>query len=154
MRPILVVNPPGDDDFADLAHRLVAEGNFGPADLERDLRERYPKASVRERALAGERTVTWYVYREGAWVSEALPAIAEDVKATAADIATVAHRVQEIETEKVRLAPDDERLVELAKESESRTAEMLAKAKSETALAEEAVAEARGTAGDESEPSA
>jgi plasmid replication initiation protein len=67
-RPLLVVNPRSDADFNDLAHRLAANGAHTPAALERELRDRYPKAVVRERSLSSESITTWYVYREGAWV--------------------------------------------------------------------------------------
>jgi len=66
--------------------------------------------------------------------------IAADIKATGEDIATDAERVQQIEMAKVSLRADDPRLIELANESESITAEMAVKAKVETALVEEAAA--------------
>jgi hypothetical protein len=65
-----------------------------------------------------------------------------DIKATAEDIATDAERVLQIESEKVRLRPDDPRLVELARESESLTAKMAVKAKAETALVDASAQEA------------
>lgn len=68
MRPLLVVNPRSDATFDALVNRLVAEGVQAPADLQRELRERYPKAIVRERTLSAEPLTTWYVYREGSWL--------------------------------------------------------------------------------------
>jgi hypothetical protein len=67
MRPVLVVNPRTDAEFVAEAERLTREGADTAAALEAALRERYPRAVVRERGLAAEAT-TWYVYREGTWV--------------------------------------------------------------------------------------
>jgi hypothetical protein len=65
--PSLVTNPAGDAAF-----RAAAEAALETAqsidEFEKTLRSRYPRAVVRARALSGERTVVWYVYREGHWV--------------------------------------------------------------------------------------
>jgi hypothetical protein len=42
-----------------------------PEELEAMLRDSYPRAVVRPRALSGETLVVWYVYRDGHWVSSA-----------------------------------------------------------------------------------
>lgn len=49
------------DEFRDGAESAAA--------FETRLRTRYPRAGVRERGLAGEARATWYVYREGKWIS-------------------------------------------------------------------------------------
>ena len=66
--PVLVLNPPDDREFRDLATRLIDEGVRAPASLQRRLRERHPHAIVRPRDLVGEQTSIWYVYRDGRWV--------------------------------------------------------------------------------------
>ena len=67
-RPVLIVNPRDDTGFTDFAEALVADGATTAASLETRLRERYPAAAVRPRALSSERVVVWYVYRDGHWV--------------------------------------------------------------------------------------
>ena len=67
-KPRLVTNPANDDVFAAYVETLVEHGAASTPDLERRLREVYPRATVHDRALAGERLVVWYVYREGHWV--------------------------------------------------------------------------------------
>ena len=66
--PILIVNPRSDEGFVALVQELQNRV-LTAADLERELRKAYPRASVRERDLAGESRATWYVYREGKWVT-------------------------------------------------------------------------------------
>jgi len=39
--------------------------------LQRRLRDRFPRAIVRPRELAGERLEIWYVYRDGRWIRSA-----------------------------------------------------------------------------------
>ena len=68
MPPSLVINPRSDEDFAQLAERLVAAGAKTPKALQDELRRTYPNALVRRRILDGERQETWYVYREGSWI--------------------------------------------------------------------------------------
>jgi hypothetical protein len=70
-RPVLVLNPVGDADFAALAGDLVDEGCRTPEELQRALRSRHPYAVVHPRELAGEPSETWYVYRDGRWVAPA-----------------------------------------------------------------------------------
>lgn len=65
----MIVNPRSDAAFAAAADGVVAGGVESASDLELALRDRYPLVVVRERALSGESFPTWYVYREGAWVS-------------------------------------------------------------------------------------
>ena len=67
-RPVLIINPPGDTAFRALAEAMVADGKSTTDALQRGLRETYPFATVRPRDLSNERTVIWYVYREGHWV--------------------------------------------------------------------------------------
>jgi len=67
-RPMIIANP-----AADLAFRAFIESSLLAAagraeDLEALLRMRYPRAVVRPRELAAERTVVWYVYRDGHWI--------------------------------------------------------------------------------------
>ena len=66
--PTLIVNPADDADFrrdADAALR----GGGSAGDLQERLRRDHPRAVVREREIAGEVRVVWYVYRDGHWVS-------------------------------------------------------------------------------------
>ena len=74
MKPVLIVNPADDADFAADAHaRLEEDGADTPSSLQRSLRERYPRAVVRARELSSEPSQVWYVYREGTWVPSAEP---------------------------------------------------------------------------------
>jgi len=68
MKPVLITNPPDDAAFAEDASAGVDAGSSTPADLQRSLRERYPRAVVRARELSSEPSEVWYVYREGTWV--------------------------------------------------------------------------------------
>jgi hypothetical protein len=68
-RPTLVLNPPGDEEFATFATRSLNGGVIDPAELQRRLRARFPHSVVRPRELSGERTEIWYVYRDGRWIS-------------------------------------------------------------------------------------
>ena len=68
MRPILMINPRSDREFAALAERLVGDGLDQASELEIRLREHYPHAVVRERVISDEQVITWYVYREGRWI--------------------------------------------------------------------------------------
>jgi hypothetical protein len=73
MRPILMINPRSDVEFAGLAEQLVRDGIGRPEVLEARLRERYPLAVVRERIISNEQVITWYVYREGRWTGIPTP---------------------------------------------------------------------------------
>lgn len=64
-----MVNPRADQGFTELENRLVDGGSGSPEALQRALRPQYPDAIVRRRLLSEELYVTWYVYREGRWVS-------------------------------------------------------------------------------------
>ena len=55
-------------EFAAAAHALLDGGTGTPAQLQRSLRERYPRAVVRARELSSEPSEVWYVYREGRWI--------------------------------------------------------------------------------------
>jgi hypothetical protein len=70
MRPALVLNPRSDDAFVNHAHALIGDGVESPDAMQRELRTDYPDAVVHERVLSGERSATWYVYREGSWVED------------------------------------------------------------------------------------
>lgn len=68
--PRLVCIPSDDLAFAAIAQSLVdVNENEVPEELERHLRDQYPRAAVRERDLSGESFRTWYVYRDGAYPS-------------------------------------------------------------------------------------
>jgi hypothetical protein len=67
-RPVLVLNPPNDPEFRDLATGLIDEGVRAPGVLEDRLRDRHPHAVVRRRDLVGEQVAIWYVYRDGRWI--------------------------------------------------------------------------------------
>jgi hypothetical protein len=66
-RPTLITNPANDVAFRDHAESALREGQ-SVAELQQILRGDYPRAIVRARDLAGERSVVWYVYRDGHWV--------------------------------------------------------------------------------------
>ena len=67
-RPTLVLNPSDDEQFR-IDVEASVEGGFGtPAQLQGNLRKRYPHAVVRPRELSGERSAVWYVYLHGHWV--------------------------------------------------------------------------------------
>jgi len=70
-RPTLVLNPADDEEFRSAAQHLVESGFVEPLLLQDCLRLRWPRAIVRPRELAGERTQIWYVYRYGHWVHPA-----------------------------------------------------------------------------------
>jgi hypothetical protein len=67
-RPLIVANPAEDRPFRAFIDAGLLSGIRSPEELEAILRTRYPLAVVRPRELAGERTVVWYVYREGHWI--------------------------------------------------------------------------------------
>jgi hypothetical protein len=64
---MLIINPRSDIVFVTMVEKFVMAGTPGASELQRKLRDKYPRVVVRERGLAGEAT-TWYVYREGTWV--------------------------------------------------------------------------------------
>lgn len=65
----IVRNPANDVEFERAIDELIDGGVRDPTVLQDRLRERYPRALVRPRELAGESTPIWYVYREGRWIS-------------------------------------------------------------------------------------
>jgi hypothetical protein len=68
LRPILLVNPRTDAEFAAVARELLeATPEDDPVVLEGRLRERYPTATVHVRSLSDEPTTVWYLYRDGHW---------------------------------------------------------------------------------------
>lgn len=68
MRPVLVVNPRTDASFVEfVTEQIDGLPDADPSALENRLRERHPAATVHVRALAGEPTTVWYVYRDGHW---------------------------------------------------------------------------------------
>jgi hypothetical protein len=66
-----------------------------------------------------------------------LPDAADDLKATAADLAADAERLKQVEREKVSLEPTDPRLKELAAEAEAIAQELPIKAAVQTELIKE-----------------
>ena len=62
----VIINPADDPQFEELANAL-AERYDTPEELAEALREHYPRANARPRAISGE-PEAWYVYREGHWV--------------------------------------------------------------------------------------
>jgi hypothetical protein len=70
-----------------------------------------------------------------------MPDLNDDFRATAEDIEADAARIQAIEQEKMTLAADDPRTVELSAEGESLARSMVPKAKAESDI----VAEARNS---------
>ena len=67
-RPVLILNPRDDAEFAGYAEERAGTDGLEAAELQGRLRGRYPRAVVRPRDLSSERTAVWYVYREGYWV--------------------------------------------------------------------------------------
>jgi len=67
-RPVIVANPAGDTAFREFIESSLLATAGQAEDLEALLRTRYPQALVRPRELAAERTVVWYVYRDGHWI--------------------------------------------------------------------------------------
>jgi hypothetical protein len=63
----LVLNPRNDPEFVAFAEAVLSEGPSTPEALEMRLRERYPLAVVRPRALSSEPFTLWYCYRDGRW---------------------------------------------------------------------------------------
>jgi hypothetical protein len=69
VQPTLWINPHGDHVFVEVVESIARQEGATVEALERALRARYPNAQVHARNLSGEQDVTWYVYREGRWVS-------------------------------------------------------------------------------------
>ncbi len=67
--PTVIINPRDDLGFSESVDRSLLTGVESPDELQRLLRDRYPRAVVRRRGLVGEQVEVWYVYREGRWVS-------------------------------------------------------------------------------------
>jgi hypothetical protein len=67
--PTLIINPRSDEAFVAFVQDEFRAGAPSVDAFETRLRGRYPRASVRERGLAGEAPATWYVYREGKWTT-------------------------------------------------------------------------------------
>jgi hypothetical protein len=66
-----------------------------------------------------------------------LPDAADDLKATASDLAADAERLKQVEREKVSLEPTDPRLKDLAAEAEAIAQELPIKAAAQTELIKE-----------------
>ena len=65
-RPAILSFPSADGSFARFVRAtLLAEHPESPDDLARALRWRFPRVVVRRRALSGEVSTTWYVFRDG-----------------------------------------------------------------------------------------
>jgi len=69
-RPILVLNPRSDRSFVTFVNHVAQEDLTTAAALEARLREQFPRAVVRPRALSGEDLIVWYVYRDGHWTGD------------------------------------------------------------------------------------
>jgi hypothetical protein len=67
-RPTIIRNPADDREFERALEEALRADSNDPAAVEARLRERYPRAVVRQRDLEAEPTAMWYVYREGRWV--------------------------------------------------------------------------------------
>jgi hypothetical protein len=67
-RPTLILNPADDREFGAAAEHFIASGFVEPTLLQDCLHDRWPRAIVRPRELAGEHAQIWYVYRDGHWV--------------------------------------------------------------------------------------
>jgi len=67
-RPIVVPNPTGDGLFAAAVEAEMATEGLDASALQRRLRQAYPRAVVRPRALTGELVEIWYAYRDGHWL--------------------------------------------------------------------------------------
>jgi hypothetical protein len=65
-RHIERVFPRDDTDFVALVDVAALDAQ-NPDELERRLRERFPRVIVRARDLSGDDTEVWYVYRDGSW---------------------------------------------------------------------------------------
>ena len=68
-RPVLIINPRDDAEFASYVEERLTAGADSVAALQEAVRDRYASAVVHPRELSGERGVVWYVYREGRWVA-------------------------------------------------------------------------------------
>ena len=64
----LVLNPRSDAVFVAFAEAALTDGVTTPDAFQDRLRERYPRAVVRQRELASEQFTIWYCYRDGRWV--------------------------------------------------------------------------------------
>ena len=63
-----MINPQADAEFVAVAERMGNEA-ADTTDFARRLRDRYPRAIVRPRGLAGE-VESFYVYRDGHWAGK------------------------------------------------------------------------------------
>jgi hypothetical protein len=71
VRPVLIINPRGDHQFAERARTIIQSGVTDIQAMQRCLRVDYPAAVVRDRELSSEPMVIWYVYRDGRWTPDA-----------------------------------------------------------------------------------
>jgi hypothetical protein len=71
----------------------------------------------------------------------AMSNLQDDLKATAEAMIDDSQRVKDLEKQKLVLAADDPRYVEIARQIEDLVARMAAKARAQTQIAEEALAE-------------
>jgi hypothetical protein len=64
--PAVLSFPSADGSFGRLVRAIMAtQRPRSPDDLARALRPRFPRVVVRRRALSGEFSTTWYVFRDG-----------------------------------------------------------------------------------------
>jgi hypothetical protein len=77
VRPTVVVNPRDDADFQERVQAAL-DRVASPADLQAQLRSQYPLAVVRARSLSHEVIDTWYVYRDGRWITSEAPSLTSE----------------------------------------------------------------------------
>ena len=139
----MIINPRSDAEFARFVDEQ-APGVSDAAELQANLRQRYPHTTVRGRELSGETAQVWYVYRDGRWTSTDAPSVTmseeerEDLKATAENIVHDAEQLQQVELLTLSLADADtnERIQDLAAQAEELAEDIAEKARAEKELAD------------------
>jgi len=66
-RVIVIANPPGDGMFRGTAQAHAKDGANTPQELQRRLREHWPRARV-VGGITDRGSERWYAYREGSWI--------------------------------------------------------------------------------------
>jgi hypothetical protein len=80
-RPVLVINPIDDREFAAATQQLLDEGILELEEFRDRLRVAYPGAAAHLREIADEPILIWYVYREGHWIDLSATGLEEDRRA-------------------------------------------------------------------------
>jgi len=62
----MAIYPRTDLEFVAMVYTLLVD-HPDPNELQSRLRQTYPLAVVRPRAISSEPTALWYVYRDGRW---------------------------------------------------------------------------------------